>query len=222
VYWFSVGRSGSLTTAGFTMLVLYLAVPVLVLFFLLSTSSTMLIMSSFSVPYLSTVGITLLLRVPTLLFFLVMVLQLRGLHCCLTGTFFLLGITILVYCTRFFSVSGSLVISRCYGYFLIPISSNMCILIFQCRLCSRPFNDMYNLALADIYKNKYRAKTLRSFLLFLLVSSRFLTNITLVLPVLSLAPVLLGTVLSVLVLSTSFCLLYTFISVSSSTLILRS
>jgi hypothetical protein len=80
---------------------------------------------------------------------------------------------------------------------------------------------MYNLALADIYNNKYRAKMLRIFLLFLLVSLKFLTSITLVLPVLSLAPFLLGTVLLVLVLGTSFCL-YSFVSVFSSTLILRS
>jgi hypothetical protein len=80
---------------------------------------------------------------------------------------------------------------------------------------------MYNLALANIYNNKYRAKTLRIFLLFLLVSSKFLTSITLVLPVLSLAPVLLGNLLSVLVLGTPFCL-YSFVSVFSSTLILGS
>jgi hypothetical protein len=52
---------------------------------------------------------------------------------------------------------------------------------------------MYNLALADIYNNKCRAKTLRTFLLFHLISSRLLTSITsvrLVLPLVSVYSVL--------------------------------
>ena len=61
---------------------------------------------------------------------------------------------------------------------------------------------------------------LRTFHLFRLISPRFLTSITLLLPVLCTVPCVLGTVLSVLVLSTS--LLYSFVSASSLTLTLRS
>jgi hypothetical protein len=83
------------------MLVLYLVGPVLVLFSF-SSSSTMLKMSLFSVLYLSAVGTSSHVLVLTLRFFLVVVRQLRGLHCYLTGYLVLLGITILVCCTVFF------------------------------------------------------------------------------------------------------------------------
>jgi hypothetical protein len=64
-------------------------------------------------------------------------------------------------------------------------------MISLCRY-SLPFNDMFNLDSADIYNVKYRAKTLRTFHLFRLFSSRFLTSITLLRPVWCTCPLCTG------------------------------
>jgi hypothetical protein len=93
------------------------------------------------------------------------------------------------------------------------------LLILLCRVLL-PFTDIYNIASADIFHNKYRVKTLRTFLLFLPISLRFLTSITTGTSGTISATRLLSTV--VYSTSTSFSLLYCIYPVSSSTPILRS